>query len=84
MIIATYESKNPELSPSRRWLAQIEKIKGRFYVIFHGSTEDEAREKAQKFWDELVLKRSKPTLPPVETSEGWPTPQRRREVDDLA
>lgn len=84
MIIATYESKNPELSPSRRWLAQIEKIKGRFYVIFHGSTEDEAREKAQKFWDELVLKCSKPGTAPAEASEERPVSPRRREVDDLA
>lgn len=49
MIIATYESKHPDLSPNRRWLAQIEKIKGNFYVCFHGATEDEAREKAEAF-----------------------------------
>ena len=49
MIIATYESLHPELSPSRRWLAQIEKIKGSYYVCFHGSTEQEAVAKAEAF-----------------------------------
>lgn len=49
MIIATYESKHPELSEKRRWLAQIEKIKGNFYVCFHGTTEEEAYGKAEAF-----------------------------------
>lgn len=49
MIIATYESKHPELSPNRRWLAQIEKIKGNYYVCFHGETEQEAVAKAESF-----------------------------------
>lgn len=49
MIIATYESKHPELSPNRRWLAQIEKIKGNYYVCFHGATEEECVAKAEAF-----------------------------------
>lgn len=49
MIIATYRSAHPDLPESRRWLAQIEKIKGRFYVCFHGSTEQEAYNKAKTF-----------------------------------
>lgn len=76
MIIATYETKTPEVSDSRRWLAQIEKIKGAYYVCFHGETEDEAREKAQFFIDSGGKVKPKP-------DEEKPAPK-RREVEDLA
>lgn len=59
MIIATYESRHPELSPNRRWLAQIEKIKGNYYVCFHGATEQEAHDKAAKF---VGVKEPKPAI----------------------
>jgi uncharacterized protein (UPF0128 family) len=74
MIIATYESKQAELPENRRWLAQIEKIKGRYYVCFHGRTEADAIAAAENF-----LAGQKPT----ETVDDVAT-LRRREVDDLA
>lgn len=79
MIIATYESKHPELPDSRRWIAQIEKIKGRFYVTFHGATEEEAYQKAADFVAGMVVKQK----PAVEEEVQAPA-KRRRDVEDLA
>jgi hypothetical protein len=76
VIIATYQTKHPEVAENRRWLAQIEKIKGNYYVCFHGTTEEEVRDKAQYFFD------SGGKVRPKDTDET-PTPK-RREVEDLA
>lgn len=59
MIIVPYESRNPDTPPRRRWLAQIEQIKGRLYITFHGATEAEAMDKAQKFWDTEIAPKNK-------------------------
>lgn len=72
MIIATYHSSHPDLSDNRRWMAQIEKIKGAYFVCFHGSTEDEARDKAQYFID---------TGGKVKPKKVTPS---RAEIEDLA
>lgn len=69
MIIVTYESRDPETPAYRRWLAQVEKISRRFYVTFHGASEEEARAKAQTFWDEVVLK-GKPSTTDEPENDG--------------
>lgn len=76
MIIATYETKHPDVAENRRWMAQIEKIKGNYFVCFHGATEEEARDKAQYFIDNGGKVRPKKV-----DQDAQP---KRREVEDLA
>lgn len=81
MIIATYHTDNTEVAPNRRWIAQIEKTAGRFFVTFHGGTESEARTKAEKFVASIPVKK-------VETAPEAPipvidaAPRRRRTIDE--
>ena len=77
MIIATYHSEHPELAENRRWLAQIEKIKGRYYVCFHGSTEAECISKAETFMAGEKPKKAEPEPAAEETPK-------RRDIEDLA
>lgn len=54
MKIAVYETTE-DVPPKRRFLAQFEKIKNRLCIHFYGATAEEARQKAQDFWDKQVL-----------------------------
>lgn len=76
MIIVTYETQHPEVPESRRWIAQLEKIKGNYYVTFHGATEAEAIDKAQYFIDSGGKVRPK-------AGKESPAPK-RRDIEDLA
>lgn len=60
MIIALYSTSDPEVAPGRRHLAQFEKLKNRLSINFYGATAEEARQKAQKFWDTEVLPKARP------------------------
>ena len=59
MIIAVYTSEDPAIAPNRRGLAQFEKLKNRLYINFYGATHEEARQKAQAFWDTEVLPKAR-------------------------
>lgn len=60
MIIAVYKTEDPGVVPARRFLAQYEKLKNRLLINFYGATEDEARQRAQDFWDAEVLPKAQP------------------------
>ena len=60
MIIVVYTSDDPAIAPNRRCLAQFEKLKNRLYINFYGATPEEARQKAQEFWDTDVLPKARP------------------------
>ena len=60
MIIAAYTSEDPAIAPNRRCLAQFEKPKNRLCINFYGATPEEARGKAQTFWDSEVLPKARP------------------------
>lgn len=60
MIIAVYETKDPAIAPNRRCLAQFEKLRNRLCINFYGTTPEEARGKAQAFWDSEVLPKARP------------------------
>ena len=60
MIIAVYTSDDPAIAPNRRCLAQFEKLKNRLCINFYGATPEEARQKAQEFWDSEVLPKARP------------------------
>ena len=83
MIIATYETRHPEVPEPRRWIAQIEKIAGRFYVTFHGATEDDARTKAEKFIASIPVKaKGDENVEPTPVLDAVPA-RPRRCADDL-
>ena len=60
MIIAVYTSDDPAIAPARRCLAQFEKLKNRLCINFYGATPEEARGKAQTFWETEVLPKARP------------------------
>ena len=60
MIIVVYTSDDPAIAPNRRCLAQFEKLKNRLCINFYGATPEEARQKAQEFWDTEVLPKARP------------------------
>ena len=79
MIIAAYETKTPEVAPNRRWIAQIEKTAGRFFVTFHGETEQQAHDRAAEFVAKIPVKKAEAPEPiPVIDA----VPRRRSRVDD--
>ena len=59
MIIVVYTSDDPAIAPARRCLAQFEKLKNRLCINFYGATPEEARQKAQEFWDTEVLPKAR-------------------------
>ena len=60
MIIVVYTSDDPAIAPARRCLAQFEKLKNRLCINFYGATPEEARQKAQEFWETEVLPKARP------------------------
>ena len=74
MIIAVYTSEDPAIAPNRRCLAQFEKLKNRLCINFYGATPEEARGKAQTFWETEVL--------PKARSAAQRGPDEPAEVDD--
>lgn len=48
--ITTYVSEN-QINPAKRWMAFIEVQAQRWGIMFNGETEEEARAKAQEYWD---------------------------------
>ena len=60
MIIAVYTSDDSAIAPNRRCLAQFEKLKNRLCINFYGATPEEARGKAQTFWETEVLPKARP------------------------
>lgn len=60
MIIVVYTSDDPAIAPNRRCLAQFEKLKNRLCINFYGATPEEARGKAQAFWETEVLPKARP------------------------
>jgi hypothetical protein len=81
MMIATYESRTEGLAANRRWMAQIEKVKGGFFVCFHGATEHEARQKAEDFVAKIPVKTKEASVVQIPVEEAKP---RRRDAEDLA
>lgn len=63
MIIVVYTSDDPTIAPARRCLAQFEKLKNRLCINFYGATPEEARGKAQTFWETEVLPKARPDEP---------------------
>lgn len=59
MIIAVYTSDDPAIAPNRRCLAQFEKLRNRLCINFYGATPEEARGKAQTFWETEVLPKAR-------------------------
>ena len=59
MIITVYTTDDPAIAPARRCLAQFEKLKNRLCINFYGATPEEARQKAQAFWDSEVLPKAR-------------------------
>lgn len=60
MIITVYTTDDPAIAPNRRCLAQFEKLKNRLCINFYGATPEEARGKAQTFWETEVLPKARP------------------------
>lgn len=60
MIIVVYTSDDPAIAPNRRCLAQFEKLRNRLCINFYGATPEEARGKAQAFWETEVLPKARP------------------------
>ena len=72
MIITVYTTDDPAIAPARRCLAQFEKLKNRLCINFYGATPEEARGKAQAFWETEVLPKARPAAErgPDESAEA--------------
>lgn len=83
MIIATYHTENTEVAPNRRWIAQIEKIAGKFFVTFHGETEQEAHDRAAEFIAKIPVKKAgeEVAAEPIPVLDAVPSKARRRSAE---
>jgi hypothetical protein len=85
MIVVTYESTSADTPAYRRFLSQVEKVKGGFYVTFHGASAEESRAKADTFLAKMPRPKAAPhTDEPLDLMLDDDLPDLEEELDLLA